>query len=498
MVSHAGDAAMNDEFLYAFRRAPSPEFSRKLKRQLQQQAARRANRFSTVRTLLTLFLIGSSALAGAFLAMSSRSTGGEGTSNPLAIAEQRPALPSPSQTNVPALTAAEGGAAVVVGEGSFASQHNSNPGAQPQEAGSSASPGELHAHGGAIHGGSTVFAGSSLKEHAVPRLAVVTSYLTYPLARIVVDVVSRNAVVKAPIDVRTEEAAAAFRTLCSRAAAQRVDVVLATRRITDTELENCRRDGVPDVIEFKIGYQAVVLTSGATSAPIKLSTQSVYLALAERIPDPAQPSSLIDNSHRTWDQIEQALDSRAIEVLGPARDTPLRRAFEMLVLGPGCDRHAGVQALQDTDPERYAETCYSVRTDRLYREVEQTATMVSQNLWADPHAIAVVDYNFYRAQRADLAGSALAGIEPTDATLADGTYPLARPVYVYASSSKVRGDRAVIGARLLHLEFVERASAKLWGYLLRSGLTPIDEQERKAQYERQQISVRGTAIGLRP
>ena len=481
---------MNDDFLYALRREPSPDFSRNLKRQLQQQAVRRASRSSMVRTLLTLFLIGSSALAGAFFAMNPRSNGSvEAASKPVGIAERSPAPLNMSQSYGPALTIAKGETAAGVGEDSVASQHGSNAGAQPPGIPDAAPSGDLQTHGGTIHGGSTVATGGSWNPQAARGPAVITSSLSQSLAEIVVDFVTRGSAVKTPIDVRTEEATAAFRTLCSKASLQRFDIVVATRRMAEDERENCRKGGMPGVVEFKIGYQAVVLTTGTTSAPIKLTTRSVYLALAEQVPDPARPSSLISNPYRSWDQIEQTLDSRAIEVLGPARDKPMRRAFEMLVLGSGCDTHAGTQAPQNTDPDRHAETCYSVRADRVYREVEQNVTMVSQNLWADPHAIAVVDYNFYRAQRADLADSVLAGVEPTDATLADGTYPLARPIYVYALSSKVRGDRASIGARLFW-EFVERASPKPWGYLLRNGLTPIDEQERKAQYEQQQIPMR--------
>jgi phosphate transport system substrate-binding protein len=251
---------------------------------------------------------------------------------------------------------------------------------------------------------------------------------------------------------------------------------------------------VPELLEFKIGYQAVVLTTGTTGSPIKLSARSIHLALARQIPDPVESARWVDNFNQTWDQVEPKVEPRPIEVLGPALGTQLRRSLEIIVLGAGCDTYPGIQALLESDPERYTEICYSVRADGLYQEVEQTVTMVSQNLWADPHAIAIVDYNFYRGQRAHLAGSVLADVEPTDATLADGTYPLARPVYVYANSERARVKRISLGSKLFW-EFVERASTP-YGYLLRGGgLTPISEQEREAQYEGQQIPMRGSWTG---
>jgi phosphate transport system substrate-binding protein len=484
---------MNDQFLYELRRPPPPAFARRLKSQLDQQASQRARRFSPTRTLLTLFLIGCSALAGAYLAMNSRSgTDQDEARQPVAVAEQRPAA-SPLQTTTPVMvTESVETAAGVDGDGSER-RDESYANAQPSTKQSSTSPSNAHGSTGTVRGGyATAHSGSS-KEPAGPRLLVVTSYLAHSLTRAVVDTFSRDLRVKPAVDIRTEESAAAFRTLCPKAAAQPIDVVVASRRITDDEREQCRREGVPELLEFKIGYQAVVLARGTTGLPIKLSARSIYFALAQQIPDPIEPAQLIDNPNRTWNQIEPRVDAHPIEVFGPVPGTPLRRAIEGIVLGAACDTYPGIQALQESDPERYAEICYSVRTDGLYQEVGQTVTMVSQNLLADPHAIAIVDYNFYRGQRAHLAGSVLADVEPTDTTLADGTYPLARPVYVYASSERARVNRVSLGAKLFW-EFVERASAPS-GYLLRDGLTPISEQERGAQYDGQQIPRRGSWTG---
>lgn len=483
---------MNDEFLYKLRRPPPPEFSRRLKHQLEQQAARRTRRFSVMRTLVTLVLLGGSALAGAYLAMNNRSgSDNDEPSEAMAATEQQP-VRNPLQTTVPIRATGSVEAAAGVGGDDSTRGDNSHADVQSSSTQSSTPANGAHAYAGSILGGSATGPSGSSKESAGPRLVVVTSSLAHSLAKTVADTFSRGMQVKpAPVvDIRTEEAAAAFRTLCPKGAAQRIDVVVASRRITDAEREKCRRQGVPELLEFKIGYQVVVLTSGTTGVPIKLSARSIHLALAKQIPDPGQPATLIDNPNRSWDQIEASVVARPIEVLGPAPDTPLRRALEVIVLGAGCDTYPGIQALQESDPERYAEICHSVRADGLYQEVQQTATMVSQNLWADPHAIAVVDYIFYRAQRAQLAGSVLADVEPTDATLADGTYPLARPVYVYASADRARVDRVSLGSKLFW-EFVERASTQ-WGYLLRAGLTPISEQDRKAQYESQHIPMRGS------
>jgi phosphate transport system substrate-binding protein len=478
MVSHAGDAAMNDDFLYTLRRPPSAEFSRKLQRQLQQQAAQRAKRFSMMRTLLTVFLIGGSALAGAYMAMNGRSERrGEESSKPLVIAEEGSARRGP-QTSASTPPISVFGAAASDDMGSPAGESDSSVQTQ-LSAGSATASGNPRAEVGAMGSGSIAGVGGSPTQRSLLQVRVITSALARPIAQTVVDAFANNWQAKPSIDIRTEEAATAFRSLCSKSAEQSFDIVVASRRMTEAELEKCRAEDGSSMLEFKIGYQAVVLANGATSVPIQLSTRMLHMGLAKQVPSAA--TGLIDNPYRSWDQVEPTSESRAIQVLGPAKGSPLRRVFEILVLGAGCDMHPALKALQDSDPARYEELCHSVRTDGGYQEVPQTVTMVSQNLWAEPQAIAVVDYNFYRAYRSQFSGSALAGAEPTDATLAAGTYPLAKPVYVYANSRHVN-TRVFSGAQL-YWEFVERAP----GYLSRNGLTPVDEQERKAQYERQRL-----------
>ena len=103
---------------------------------------------------------------------------------------------------------------------------------------------------------------------------------------------------------------------------------MASRRIDDVELENCRKWGI-DVVEWKLGYQAVVLTAGPAADPMALTPREVFLALARRIPDPSDPTRLIDNPKRTWHDVDPRFDYRNIDVL--ARSASTRAMFVQLV-----------------------------------------------------------------------------------------------------------------------------------------------------------------------
>lgn len=75
----------------------------------------------------------------------------------------------------------------------------------------------------------------------------------------------------------------------------------------------------------------------------------------------------------------------------------------------------------------------------------------------------------------------LEGPAPTLATLTDGTYPAARPVYVYAQKSHLDWNPA---ARTLAFELTNEDAVGPQGYLLRQGLVPLEDIPRHVQRTR--------------
>ena len=105
-----------------------------------------------------------------------------------------------------------------------------------------------------------------------------------------------------------------FPSLC--AVGNSIDTVVVDRRMLPEELDACRRSN-KHIAEVKFGYEAIVLArSNLYDAP-KLSTRSIFLALAREIPNPSHPEELIKNPNVTWDQVDSALPSERIDVTGP-------------------------------------------------------------------------------------------------------------------------------------------------------------------------------------
>jgi len=420
---------MNDEFLHALRRDPPPEFAHQLKRRLQRLPARRSAWSSVVRIMLAMFLIGGVAMAAALLLGDHREPVREVAPIAKAIAPKAPAREAP-----PASLPPSDGQAI----------NDRVPVPQPQE---------------------------PEPEEDVP-VALVSSQLARPLADALAERVSQYGPL-ARTRVMTMEDNEAFRALCSNA-----DFIMVSRRVADAELAQCQRGGI-DVREWKLGYQAVVLAAAPTTDLPALTPREVFLALARRIPDPAEPSRLIDNPNVTWHDVDARFDYRNIDILAPP-DARTRELFVQLVMEPGCDTFPALRSLRQSDWTLYQDVCHQLRGDGRYREVALTNTVVTQQLWAQPNWLLVLGYSYYEVYRTDLRPM-LEERAPTLATLADGTYAAARPVYVYAQGSHVNWS---VGTRTLARELTnELAISPQYGYLPRQGLVPLDDLARRKQRE---------------
>lgn len=420
---------MNDEFLHALRRDPPPAFASELKRRLQRQNARRRTRSSAVRAILGVLLIGGVAMAAALLFRARHESSREDA--PIA---QAPAPRAPARAGQPADT-------------SRPDRQVTNNGSEPSQPQAPESAGK-----------------------DIP-IALVTSSLAQPLAQALVERPTRHGYLAKP-RVTTMGDDLAFQALCGNA-----DFAIASRRILDAELAQCRKWGI-DVVEWKLGYQAVVLTAGPAADPAALTPREVFLALARHIPDPAEPSQLIDNPNMTWHDVDARFDYRNIDVLMPV-DATTREAFVQLVMEPGCETFPSIRSLrQEGDWARYNHVCHQLRGDGRYREVEQSNTLITQQLWAQPNWLVILSYTFYAMHRTQLLGTMLEGPVPTLATLTDGTYRAARPVYVYAQRSHLDWNPA---ARMLAYQLTDEVAMGPQGNLLRHGLVPLEELPRRPQ-----------------
>ncbi len=256
---------------------------------------------------------------------------------------------------------------------------------------------------------------------------------------------------------------------CNGVGAQYPDVENASRRIKASELEQCNRNGVNQIIEVAVGIDGLALIESAQrSTGFQLTARDVYAALA------ANPFGRPQTA-RTWRDVNPTLPAVPIRVYGPPPTSGTRDSFAELILDKGCNTDPAMERLKAEDSDRHKEVCTHIREDGAYIEAGENDNLLIQRVAENEGAIGVLGYSYMEENQERVRGIPLGGIAPTAATIQNFTYPGARRLYIY-----VKGEHltAIPGLREFLAEY-----ARAWnpgGYLEQRGLIPLPETERQA------------------
>jgi phosphate transport system substrate-binding protein len=415
---------MNDDFLRNLRRPPSAEFERQLRERLREQELHETSRRRpNWKLLMIAMLAGGTALATATYLMMDRAPW-ESAPAARATSDEQAATAPLRPLTIRQHSSQWWNSDETAARPAAAATSLSAPTAEQTNVTSGTSAGDGSSVNASSSGGGTISVPGS--ETSTPSVQIAA---TPDIANIVIKTLPLSSYLKSRL-TEVSDASAALRSLCI-GSAEHPDIVITSRRVTKDELNACNEPWVGGLLEAKLGHAAVVITGAQTGGPMQLSRDNVLRAVLKRIPSPEDPTRLIENPYKRWNQINSSLDDRRIEVVGPPRDTPEFLVFAAALLEPACDKYPSIRALQHTDRPAYEEFCFSLREDGVYSEMRQDSTFVRQRLWSDPNLIGIVDYPFYSANSADFLGSLLTGASPTRESILNGNYGAARTLYLY-------------------------------------------------------------------
>ncbi|MCB1802853.1 MAG: substrate-binding domain-containing protein, partial [Gammaproteobacteria bacterium] len=98
-----------------------------------------------------------------------------------------------------------------------------------------------------------------------------------------------------------------------------------------------------------------------------------------------------------------------------------------------------------------------------------------QKLEANPAAVGIFGFSFLDQNADKIQGALVDGQMPTFDAIADGAYPVSRPLYFYVKKAHVG---AVPGIAEYLAEFTSEKAYGEDGYLTEKGLIPMPEAER--------------------
>ncbi len=97
-----------------------------------------------------------------------------------------------------------------------------------------------------------------------------------------------------------------------------------------------------------------------------------------------------------------------------------------------------------------------------------------QKLVANPNAFGVFGFSFLDQNSDKLQGSKVDGMEPSFDAIADGSYPVSRPLFFYVKNAHVG---KVPGIMEYLTEFTSEESMGEEGYLTDKGLIPLTSEK---------------------
>lgn len=314
--------------------------------------------------------------------------------------------------------------------------------------------------------------GVSGAAEARDQIRIVGSSTVFPFSTTVAEEFGKVTSFKTPI-VESTGSGGGFKLFCAGVGTRHPDITNASRRIKASEVKQCARNGVKDIVEVKIGYDGIVLANSKKSRLFKLQLKDVFLALAKDVP--AGNGKTIPNPYKTWKDVNRALPATRIEVLGPPPTSGTRDAFVELAMEGGCKKFPWIKALKKTHKQAYKALCHTIREDGAYIEAGENDNLIVQKIVANPNALGIFGYSFLDQNIDRLQGSMVNGQTPTFERIAAGKYPLSRPLFFYVKKAhigKIPGIREFIG------EFTVEKTWGREGYLAEKGLIPMPDKER--------------------
>ena len=292
-------------------------------------------------------------------------------------------------------------------------------------------------------------------------IRIVGSSTVYPFTKAVAeDFMRANPGIN--VTVESTGTGAGMKLFCAGVGSQHPDVEDASREIKKSEYDSCVQNGVKTIIEVPVGIDGLTIIESTNGPAMNLTQADIYKALA------ANPFGKGPNKAQTWKDVNPALPAVKIRVLGPPPTSGTRDSLADLYLTKGCDTDPAMKALAKSNEDQHKTICTKIREDGVFVEAGENDNLLVQKVSADPGTLGVLGYSYLEQNADKVRAVQIAGVLPTEATIADLSYPGARKLYIY-----VKGEHMAAKPKLR--DFVAQY-AKMWGNkgpLERRGLVPF-------------------------
>jgi phosphate transport system substrate-binding protein len=309
---------------------------------------------------------------------------------------------------------------------------------------------------------------AAVPAQARDQIRIVGSSTVFPYTQAVAEEFANKTGRPSPV-VESTGTGGGMKIFCQGIGEGHPDMTGASRAMKKSEYELCQSNGAKDISEALLGYDGLSIAVSRKGAKLNLTKAQIYQALAAEVP---VGGKIVANPHQKWSDIDPSLPDLKIQVFGPPPTSGTRDAFVELAMEAGCEEFSEVGSL---DKDRHKEVCSRMRQDGLFIEAGENDNLIVQRLEADPSAYGIFGYSFLYENEDKLQSVDVDGVEPNFNTIADSSYGISRPLFIYIKNA----HRNVIpGLNDFIAEYMSNTAMGPGGYLSERGLVPLADKHR--------------------
>jgi len=187
------------------------------------------------------------------------------------------------------------------------------------------------------------------------------------------------------------------------------DISNASRAIKESEIESCRVIG-REPIEFRVGTDALAIAVSAQNDFVDNLTIE-------------QLAQIFSGDAKTWAEVNGGWPAEPIQLFSPGNDSGTFDYF--------------VEEVFDNDETRIL--------NAPGIQLSEDDNVLVQGVLGSPYAIGYFGYAYYVENAGTLKVLSIEGVEPNQANVDNGTYPMARPLFIY-SDARIMQEKPQVAA----------------------------------------------------
>jgi phosphate transport system substrate-binding protein len=244
-----------------------------------------------------------------------------------------------------------------------------------------------------------------------------------------------------------------FRKFC----AGQVDIADASRPINTVESEQCKAQHI-DYMEVPIAFDSLAVVVNAKNTFVDCLTANELKAAWE-------PSA--EGKTMQWNQIRASFPAQPLALFGPGKDSGTFDYFTLAIVG-----------IQSSSRGDYTKS--------------EDDTVIEHGIASDPNALGYFGYAYYQANKDQVKIVAVDNghgcVLPSAKTVADASYPLSRPLFIYVNATAAVRPEVHAFTRF----YLTPASTS---YVAQVGYVPLPAAALTTQASRFEKGVKGSALG---